>query len=85
MQSFFDVASFLSSVLPFSQVIMHLEEQPLQAVVSSTDEDSSSADLLVACYSIIESAVACMANDRFDSLLDDRQKGQVRKKTDWDE
>ncbi len=79
---------------------MHLEEQPLQTVVSgdppsegaasaaaasssssataSSPFSSSSADLLVSCYSIIESAVAYMASDRFDPLLDDRQKGQVR-------
>ncbi len=44
---------------------------------SSQPSPNSSADLLVACYSIIESAVAYMAAGRFDPILDERQRGQV--------
>lgn len=51
------------------EVIMHLEEQSL-------DEIMSNSELLVSCYYIIESAVSYMASDRL-FLLDQRQRGQL--------
>jgi hypothetical protein len=51
------------------EVIMHLEEQSL-------DEIMTNSELLVSCYYIIESAVSYMASDRL-LLLDQRQRGQL--------
>ena len=51
------------------EVIMHLEEQKLEEVMKHSA-------LVVACFSIIESAVSHMANERI-STLEDRQKGQL--------
>ena len=66
-----DGGRFLMIILNLAciEVIMHLEEQRLETAL----EDS---ELLVACFSIIESGVAYMANDRLD-MLDERQKGQL--------
>lgn len=51
------------------EVIMHLEEQTL-------DEIMTNSELLVSCYYIIESAVSYMASDRL-LLLDHGQRGQL--------
>ena len=51
------------------EVIMHLEEQKLEHVLENSE-------LLVACFSIIESSVQYMANDRL-SMLEDKQKSQI--------
>ena len=48
---------------------MHVEERNLSQVVEK-------AELLVACYTVIESAVSYMANDRF-HMIESRQKGQL--------
>jgi len=51
------------------EVIMHLEEQSLEEIMTQSE-------LLVSCYYIIESAVSYMASDRL-LLLDQRQRGQL--------
>ncbi len=48
---------------------MHLEEQKLEQVLSD-------AELIVSCYTIIESAVTCLANERV-IKLEERQMSQL--------
>jgi len=60
---------FLIILLATIEVIMHLEEQTL-------DEIMTNSELLVSCYYIIESAVSYMASDRL-LLLDHGQRGQL--------
>ena len=61
--------NFIELVLLY-QVVMHLEERKLETILQD-------ADLLVGCYHIIESAVQCMASDRLENSLEQKQKGQL--------
>ncbi len=56
---------------------MHLGEKPLQQIVDMGDEWTGPTELLVACYSILESGIQYMVNRRFDDILDERQNLQA--------